>query len=354
MTGVLANYLRRRVGLQTLGLLVFLAGLMQVLELLDVTTDILDRNLGFAGIVHYAWLRTPSELVLSMPLAVLLGAMSSFYTMAKSQEVTAIRAAGVSLKRLLVLLLPVPILFGGAQFLVSQAVVPHSEARLKTWWDATSPPEDTPPKWVQTGDGPISFERATTDGRRLEGVRIYLHGDEGLFGMRVTAAQATWDDDGVWRLDDVQELRVGESGTTRLHEESRRWKINLRPEDVVQLGVAQPHLSSMMLADVIAGERVGAQPLSYYQTVLYRSFTAPVAAFIMLLLAIPPARMLTRGGGGGSLLVALGLGLAYLLVDGILSAMGTSGRLAPLPAALLGPALFIAIGAVQLARCDRT
>lgn len=353
MTGVLAAYLRRRVGLQTVGVLVFLAGLMQVLELLDVTNDILDRDLGVRGIVYYAWLRTPSELVLSLPLAVLLGAMSSFYAMAKSHEVTAIRAAGVSLKRLLVLLLPVPILLGGSQFLLSQTLVPRSEARLKAWWDASSPPEDTPPKWVQTSDGPVSFDHATLDGRRLDGVRIYLRGDDGLFAARVTAKHAQWDD-GAWRLDDVHELRVSDGATARTTEASRPWRINLRPDDVVQLDVDQPHLSSMMLVDVIAGERVGAQPRTYYQTVLYRSFTAPVAAFIMLLLAIPPARMLTRGGGGGSLLVALGLGLAYLLVDGLMSAMGTSGRVSPLGAAVAAPALFIAIGAVQLSRCDRT
>ncbi|HKY90932.1 MAG TPA: LptF/LptG family permease [Nevskiaceae bacterium] len=353
MTGVLAGYLRRRVGLQTIGLLVFLAGLMQVLELLDVTNDILDRDLGVRGIVYYAWLRSPSELVLSLPLAVLLGAMSSFYAMAKSQEVTAIRAAGVSLKRLLVLLLPVPILLGGVQFFLSQAVVPKTEARLKAWWDASSPPEDTPPKWVQTSDGPASFDHATLDGRRLDGLRLYLRGADGLFSTRVTARQAQWEN-GTWRLDDVRELRVSDAGTQRVEEASRSWRINLRPEDVVQLDVDQPHLSSIMLVDVIAGERVGAQPLTYYQTVLYRSFTAPVAAFIMLLLAIPPARMLTRGGGGGSLLIALGLGLAYLLVDGLMAAMGTSGRMPPLAAALAAPALFIAIGAVQLARCDRT
>lgn len=353
MTGVLARYVRRRVGLQMLGLLVFLTGLMQVLELLDVTTDILDRNLGAKGIVHYALLRTPSEIVLSLPLAVLLGAMSAFYAMAKKQEVTAMRSAGLSLKRLLVLLLPVPILLGIVQFALSETVVPVTEARLKMWWDASSPPEDSPPRWVQTRDGPVSFDKSSGDGRHLDGVRIYLRGDDGLLSTRVLAAGADWNGS-AWDLRDVAELKAGEGGVTRSVEPSRAWRINLRPEDVTQLDVDQPHLSSNMLMDVIAGERVGAQPLSYYQTVLYRSFTAPVSAFIMLLLAMPPARALTRGGGGGSLLLALGLGLAYLLVDGLLSAMGTSGRMPALASAVAAPIAFIAIGMAQVAACDRS
>lgn len=116
MTGVLARYLRRRVGLQTLALLMVLTALMQVLELMDVTTDILDRKLGAAGLLYYAWLRTPSEIVLALPLAALLGAMSSLYAMARTQEITAIRCAGISLKRLLLVLLPVPMLLAVLHF----------------------------------------------------------------------------------------------------------------------------------------------------------------------------------------------------------------------------------------------
>ena len=46
MTGQLAAYLRRRVGGQILALLALLTAMMQVLELLDVTTEILERGQG--------------------------------------------------------------------------------------------------------------------------------------------------------------------------------------------------------------------------------------------------------------------------------------------------------------------
>ena len=46
MKGPLASYLRRMLLTQTLGLLLALAALMQILDLLDATTDILKRHLG--------------------------------------------------------------------------------------------------------------------------------------------------------------------------------------------------------------------------------------------------------------------------------------------------------------------
>lgn len=354
MSRVLGRYLRRRVAAQTLGLLLVLTALMQLLEMLDVTGDVLDRQLGGVGLLRYALLRTPAEIVVALPLAALLGAMSAFYALARHHEVVAMRCAGLSLKRLVVLLLPVPMLLAGAQFMLSDRVVPRAEAALKAWWDSTEPPEEEPePRWVQTREGPVSILHASPDGRELHGLHIYQRDESGLLTARLRAERATWSD-GKWHLSAVEHLDASPTALHRQDDDQREWSINLRPDDVLRLDLVQPHLSSMMLVDVIAGERVGAQPISFYQTVLYRSFTAPLAVFVMLILAAPTARMTTRAGGGASLLVALGLGLGYLLCDGIMAALGTGGRLPPAVAVSIAPALFLFIGIVHLEYCDRT
>jgi lipopolysaccharide export system permease protein len=353
---VLGNYLRGRVAGQMLALLAVLTGLMQLLELLDVTTDVLDRNLGIGGVIHYALLRLPSEMMVALPLAALLGAMSSFYAMARSREITALRSAGVSLTSILLRLLPVPLVFAALQFGLSQMVVPVTEAKLKIWWDSTAPADEgsSYARWVHTNGGPVSFERSSADGRKLQGLRIYTRGSDGMLTTRTMAARADWTGED-WTLAGFEELRIDDGVASRLTDPAgRSWRSNLRPEDVMQLDVAQPHLSSVMLADVIAGERVGGQPLSYYQTVLMRSYAAPLVVFIMLLLAVPPAVTLERGGvGGGRLLLALALGLGFLLCDGIMSAMGTSARVPPITAALTAPVIFTLIGLLQLMASER-
>jgi len=105
---------------------------------------------------------------------------------------------------------------------------------------------------------------------------------------------------------------------------------------------------------VIAGSRVGSQPLSYYQTALYRSFAAPFGVFVMLLLALPTAATQPRHSGGGrEMLVSLVLGLGFLLFDGIVASLGSSGQLPSLPTALAAPLLFSAIGLLRLWACER-
>jgi lipopolysaccharide export system permease protein len=355
MKRVLGPYLRKRVAVSIIGLLAALTGLMQLLELLDVTTDVLNRDLGIAGIVHYAVLRLPGEMSVALPLAALLGSMSAFYAMARSREITALRAAGVGLRRILVFLVPVPIVLAIAQLALSQYLVPMSEQSLKSWWDSTIPLEERPAeaRWVHTSNGVLKFDRNSADGQTLLDVGLYTRTPEGLLQLRTRARRADWAGND-WLLRGVTELAISGTAPPVDMERTRHWSSNLRPDDILQLDVVEPHMSGMVLADVIGGDRISTRPRSYYEAVLARSFTAPLAAFIMLLLALPSAIMSERRGGGGRLLVALALGLGFLLVDGILASFGTSGRIAPWLSASIAPLLFATIGFWQLFSCEHS
>lgn len=353
-TRQLPAYLRRRVGVQIVALLAVLTAMMQLLELLDVTTEILERGLGVGGLLYYAVLRLPAELGLALPLAVLLGTMTALNTMARSLEIAAMRTSGVSLLRMLGYLMPVLVVFTGIQVLLQQVVMPRVEIELKQWWTATTPPTEAVKSrvWAHTSGGLVSIETFSADGRELRGVRLYER-EAGLLTSRLRAAEARWDGQ-AWQLEDVSELRIEGKGVSRTHEAARQWQTNLHPDEVLRLGVARPYLSSIMLNDVIVGSRVGSQPLSYYQTALYRSFAAPLGVFIMLLLALPTAATMARSsGGGGAMLLALVLGLGFLLSDGIVAALGSSGQLSPLITAVAAPAVFISIGMWRLLACER-
>lgn len=349
---VLGNYLRRRVAGQIFGLLLALTALMQLLELLEVTTDVLDRGMGVGGILRYAALRVPAQLELALPLAGLLGSMAAFFAMARTREITALRSAGVGLGRVMLYLLPVPVLFAVLHVALAQKLVPMAEGALKTWWDDAVPLEarDADPEWVQTSGGILQFERRSADGRRLLGVRVFERGEDGLLTQRLRAEEARWEG-GQWRLTEADELSVDNAGHRGSGELT--WSSNLRPDDVVRLDESEPQLSSVELAEVIGGERVGTRPRSFYETVLMQSFAAPFTVFIMMLLAVPAALVSERGGGGGRMLMALMLGLGFLLVDGVFSAFGTSGRIAPTTAAFTAPVAFALIGLLQLRACER-
>jgi len=352
MSLVLGNYLRRRVTGQIFGLLLALTGLIQVLELLEVTNEVLDRHLGLAGVLRYAVLRIPSEMLLVLPLAGLLGSMAAFYAMAKSREITALRSAGVGLWRMLMYLLPVPLLFAMLHVALAQKVVPVAEGALKSWGESTMPLEDREAnlQWVRTNRGIVLFDHSSADGQRLLNVRIYVRNADNLLTLSTRADEARWES-GRWRLSGARDVHVSPGNWTAGAPE-RDWQSNLSPEDVMQLDVTDPHLSTSALADVIGGDRVSTRPRSYYQTVLLQTFVAPFTVFIMMLLAMPAAIVSERGGGGARMMLALFFGLGFLLTDGIFSSFGTSGRISAEFAAMTAPAVFAVLGLLQLRSCE--
>src|SRR5690606_31444229 len=151
-----------------------------------------------------------------------------------------------------------------------QGAVPETEATLQSWWRTTEPRDESPePTWLRTSSGPLSYLGASADGRHLEGVRIYILDAKGLMAARVSARSAEYRD-GAWHLEDVQTLRVPGARTPDAIGPKLGWVSNLHPEDVRRAEIVRPKLSSLALIDVIGGERTASQPLSYYQTALYR------------------------------------------------------------------------------------
>lgn len=353
--GAMPSYFRRRVGTQILVLLLVITALMQLLELLDVTTDVLKRDQGLVGVLYYGMLRIPADVVTALPIAVLIGTLMALSAMARNLEIATMRAAGISMMKMLRYLLPIALLLAVLQFALSERVLPQAENQLKEWWSASAPPDDEAPKrlWAHTAGGTVAIESISPDGKLLKGVRLFVRNPSGLIAERVTAAEARWDGR-AWMLKDVTEIRIGEERIDRTRIAERSWKTNLSPDDVLRLDVDRPRLSTEMLAEVIAGTRTGTLSHRYYETVLYRSFTAPLGIFVMLLLALPTATALPRNEGGGRAMgIALVLGLAFLLSDGIVAALGTSARWPPLVIALAAPALFAAIGLFQLRATER-
>lgn len=361
MRGPLSSYLRRMLLAQTLGLLLALAALMQILDLLDATTDILRRHLGLRGVLHYAVLRMPAELMLALPLATLLGALFTFFTLAKRRELVAIRAVGVNLRMVIVAMLPVPILLAIAQFWVADQLVPKTETAMVAWWNSTAPPPgnddddaDRNTLWAHTGDGLAAFDQISADGTHITGLHLYRRDADGQFALRLEASRADWIEH-AWQLTDPNRMQLTDDAVLRAPPDDNLWKTNLRPDDLLRIDSPQPQLSSTVLIGVLAGARVGARPESYYHTALYRRFTAPLASLVMLLLALPATRAAGRGGeGGGLLLMSLGLGLLFVLVDGLLAALGDGGRMPALAASIAAPLAFAALGLTILHRYDST
>jgi lipopolysaccharide export system permease protein len=316
-----------------------LAALLQLLDLLDNAAEALSRG-GLVAVAWYALLRLPSTLNQLIPISVLLGALAALLALANSNEIVAIRSSGVSLYRVVGLIVPATLVIAIMHFALGDQLAPRSERHFQDWWSATGAHggrgawDDgaTPPLWMRDGKALLSLDRVGEEGRVVEGLSIFERDLTGNLSARIVAQRAEYRS-GEWTLLDARRTTI-RNGSLGFEAISGRldWHTSLTPDDFVALAEPIETLSVRALLDIVSGRRPGAAGEAFYETRLQRKFALPLSSLVMLLIAAPAAAGLRRQG---SLARGLGWGLAagfsFLIIDGLAVAAGQAGLL---PAAL--------------------
>ncbi|MCC7266589.1 MAG: LptF/LptG family permease [Caulobacteraceae bacterium] len=351
----LSRHIGRLVAFRIAAALVMIVALLQVMDLLDITTEILDRGLGFGGVVKYALLRLPRLVEQAAPLAALAGGLFAFAQLARDHAVTAMRAAGSSTYRVVGMALPAVVGLMIIQWAVAQFVAPRTDLELDAWWTATAPVADedrADARPVRVGSDIATGAPGAIDGSTLGPVRIYRRDGQGRLVERIIAKGATHGPQG-WALETPTFVRVAPDTLTDGAAADMTWPVNLTPKDVATLfsdAAAQPSAAEARRA--LEGGGAERSP-AFYRMQLQRTFAAPFACLVMLLMTTPVALASFRAGQAG-LYMAYGVaaGLLFLVIDGMLTAVGESGALSAPLAAWAAPVAFSALALTALLRLE--
>ncbi|MGQ0560209.1 MAG: LptF/LptG family permease [Sphingosinicella sp.] len=349
----IAAYLGWQLGKWTLIALVGVAALLQMVDLFDRSEKFVERGMGLGDVGYYLLLRLPMILQQAMPLAALAGAMAAFMGMNRSQEITALRAAGISQWRILAMALPVPLLLSLGAWLLAETIVPQSQLRFSQWWTATEPEAPAPrARWFRIGSELVRAGGASSDGSLLHEIDIFRRDDNGLLAERISAATATGGADG-WTLSEVRTTRFG-GPVAQSQTATGRWPAALRPADVAALFSASRTFSARAAQRRLEEQAPISQDPALYATRLHRSAAEPLAPILMLLLALPLAFVSPRTGiAWPALLYAGGGGLLYLAADGVLTVAAQVGYLPALVGAWAAPAIAALTGLTVLLYSER-
>jgi len=333
-----------------LAALAVLVGILQILDLLEVTTEILDRKLGAAGVFYYGLLRLPRLIEQAAPLAVLAGSLFAFAKLAGESAVTAMRSTGISAYRVTALALPAAAVLAALQLLIGMVVAPRADATLSEWWQATAPQEESSgPRDALTfrvGDE-IVVGRPSEDARRIDQLTIYRRDASGRLVQRTTADSAVFEN-GAWRLAAPRfETIQGGGGVSTGGAEAMTWTQNIRPADIQALQAGGAAITPSEARRALQGG-VSVRPKSFYDTQVQRAWAAPFACIVMLLLAAPAALANFRGGASTLIVQCLTGGLLFLVFDGAFTALGENGAAPAILAAWAAPVIFSGLGVTAL------
>ncbi len=326
----LGLYLSRVVGARIAATLVALLLLALALDLLDNATDLLAQG-GPAHLLLYAGLRSAPIAVNLLPVAVLVGTMVAFLTLAARSELVILRSGGMNTLRLLRILAPLGLIIGiGYNLLVDRAAVRAEAAIAEAFPEMADAPADLGVVWARGAREIVRFSLETPGGKSLRDVTIFQLDPAGAIEGRLNAAHARYED-GEWTLEDVS--GVSTDGA-RTQAGSQRWMTDIRPADVVTLARKPRQVGAEEARRVLAGEAYGARGTPFFRTRVLRSYAALATPFALIVFAsLAGFGLLRSGGNGRNAAIGLGLGFGFIALDGLLSSFGEAGAISPALAA---------------------
>lgn len=333
-----------------------LVSLLELLALLEKTTPILNRHLGIKGILTFAVLHLPALSTEILPLAFLIGALFFLTQMALSSEMAALRAAGLSTIGLYRLLLPTVLIIGLGGMVAQYWVVPASEGALTLWWNKTTPAhmrdDQAQPLWFRMGGTLIRIGDITESGCTLTNVTVY---NRDAHGQLTSTQHATtlhyrnnhWDEDGNRSLilnTDHSAAQRSNGGTLVLP---------ISPNVIIQLTQNQPFITPGNILAILHNGAPASLPRPTYRMALFSPLILPIDMATMLLLALPVIYIPPRTGLRTPLPVyVLAAGLALVILQGLIDALGNAGTLPAALAVLSGPLPGILFGITWVLRME--
>jgi LPS export ABC transporter permease LptG/LPS export ABC transporter permease LptF len=338
---LLDRYITKRL-LPPLLLVVFSTALLYVVADLSSNVEDMARNSVPAGVIlaYYANL-VPQVFLDVTPFALMISVLILLTLLERQQEMTALKAAGISLFRLTVPVLLVAAVSAASLWVLGEAVVPNANREAQRLLDRIKGRETTRTyrasdrQWLLSRDGESLYNFLRYDDPSNTLIRFTMFRvDENmdlrfyLFSRRVRYF------DGVWVADSGWFRQIFPDGTDEFRRISAPMKLEI-PEGPDYFGQEYRRPSEMSVGElasyihelVESGYRPNKLIVRWHQ-----KFAYPLSAFVMVLLALPFG--LNRGGRKVTTMqgvaVALTLGIAYFMSTALFGRLGEVDVLPPI------------------------
>lgn len=284
-----------------------IAVVMFVILSLDLISDLIDQlgnlkgNYNFLEALLYALLYVPSSFVDFIPLAALVGCLIGLGSLANSSELTVMRAAGVSVSKIIwIVFKPVlGVVIVGA--LVGEFAAPYldqyADSRRALAQGHTRALERDKGLWNREGNEFMHFNAVLPNGK-LFGITRYAFGEEGELQSATFVNSAIFQGDHWFEQEGRISYFEGDRINTQYYE-SRRWDTELSP-DLLNVLVLEPdELPMKRLHDYSTYLNKQTQDSSDYRLAFWQKAMQPLATLSLVIIAISfilgPLRQVTMG-----------------------------------------------------------
>ena len=336
-------------------ILLVLAGFLALFGFFDMIAEVKNVGQGTYQLHHavaYVALRMPGRIYELMPIAVLIGTLYALSSLARHSEITVLRASGLSTARLLLALLQVAAVFALVTFFVGELVAPPSERaaqQLRLQEKGKTVGQDLRSGlWVKDERSFINVRVVLPD-TRLQGIRIYDFDASGKLRSVTEAAEGVYFPPARWRLSGVVQTILHGERSEIIKKPDMDWQSALNPDILAVLMVAPERMSLLHLSSYTKHLQENSQKTQRYDIAMWKKVVYPLAALVMVALALPFGYTHNRVGGV-SLKIFSGvmIGVFFHMLNGLFSNLGAINSWSPALSAIAPSALFMLAAAAMI------
>ena len=332
-----------------------------IYDLFDNLPDFVEGRTSFVNVVQFYVFLLPSVLTIIAPVSLMLSVLYSLSQLTKNNELTALRASGISLYRLMVPILVVGLLFSVAVGIVNETVGPwssywtHQFVSLQRHKGDMSAhvaanlafKDEMHRRVLMIGE----FDTQSFDLRRVD---LTQQRPDGSDEFRILAQEARWLD-GRWWFMDLVTTRYDRDGSPvgPPRFELRREMADLaeEPKDFVNEIKDPEFLSAVEILHFLRTHRsLSKDAVSRIRVDLHHRLAMPWTCLIVTMLGIPFGAQTGRKGALRGVVLALGLFFGYYFLVNVGLALGKKQSFDPWLAGWIPNLFFLGTGMVLLYR----
>jgi lipopolysaccharide export system permease protein len=348
----LERYLARQIYAATGFVLLGFLGLFAFFDLIRELADLGKVDYHLRQVFTFVLLSMPTHAYELFPVVVLIGTLYVLAHLASNSEYTVMRASGLSPRRAGVTLAKIGLAFVVLTLLIGEWIAPWSEEqaqKVKLRAMSSAIGQDLQSGLWFKDEGSFINVREARQTNQLVGVRIYdFDADYRL--QKITLAQrADYASGGVWQLHDVATTRFTSEGPRTERQPLMEWHSRVNPDMLDALIVRPERMSAWALhkyTEHLAGNR---QKTERYEIALWKKIFYPLAALVMMALALPFAYMQARAGMVGvKVFLGIMLGIFFHMLNSLFAHIGLLHNWPPLSAAVVPSAAFLAAAVLMM------
>ncbi|WP_447746704.1 LPS export ABC transporter permease LptG [Pseudomonas nicosulfuronedens] len=350
----LDSYIGTTIFVSILAVLGVILGLAELFAFVDQLGQI-DDSYTLTEALKFVLFTAPSRAYEMLPMAALIGCLVGLGTLASNSELTIMRAAGVSLRRIVWAVMKPMLVLMFAGILVGEYVIPYTETAAQSGralaQSGNGSQSSKSGLWHRQGHEFIHINVVRPDGVLL-GVTRYTFDDNRRLQAASFARQAVFENN-QWQLQDVTTtvLHAAQKRSEVVNQPSETWNIQLSPQLLNTVVMEPEALSITGLWSYIHYLQDQGLNSNRYWLAFWTKILQPLVTAALVLMAISfifgPLRSVTLGQ---RVFTGVLVGFTFRIAQDLLGPSSQVFNFPPLLAVLVPAAICAFLGTLLLRR----